>query len=109
MKARDSLFKGCTRPPMIFGVPMGPFAAVLAGFILIATWTNILFMLGIIPIYFVMRVLTKKDDQQFRLLFLKIFFCMPGLKNRHFWKAFTSSPISFQKKKPIKLSRRDYK
>lgn len=109
MKARDSLFKGCTRPPMIFGVPMGPFAGMLAVFILLGTWTNLLVTFGAVPIYFIMRALTKKDDQQFRLLFLKAYFCMPALKNKRFWKAFAATPISFRKEKPIKLSRRDFK
>lgn len=97
---RDPLFKGCTRPAMVFGVPLVPLAAVAVVVILISVWTTIFFSVTLIPIILVMRQITKSDDQQFRLLWLKaVFRIMNPNRNAKFWKASTYSPISFQKRK----------
>lgn len=94
---------------MIFGVPLVPFASALALCVLLSTWINILMVFIMIPIYFVMKVITKKDDQQFRLIFLKMIFLMPSFKTYKFWKASASTPISFKKSKKIQVSRKKIK
>jgi type IV secretion system protein VirB3 len=65
---RDPLFKGCTRPAMMFGVPLVPLAVVTVAVILLAVWTTILLVVLLLPIILTMRLITKSDDQQFRLL-----------------------------------------
>lgn len=97
---RDPLFKGCTRPAMVFGVPLVPLAAVSVVVILISVWTTIFFSATLVPIVLVMRQITKTDDQQFRLLWLKaVFRVMNPNRNAKFWKASAYSPFSFQKRK----------
>jgi type IV secretion system protein VirB3 len=106
---RDPLFKGCTRPAMVFGVPLAPLAVVTGTVVLLAIWTTLFIGLLLIPIVLVMRIITKSDDQQFRLLGLKIMFRGVNLpllnrlfscnRNDKFWKASTYSPIPFTKRK----------
>lgn len=97
---RDPLFKGCTRPAMIFGVPLVPLAVVSGVVILLSVWTTIFLSATLIPIILVMRQIAKADDQQFRLLGLKILFRIVNPnRNGKFWKASAYSPFTFQKRK----------
>ena len=57
---------------MILGVPIIPFTIVFMVVMLISFWTTILLAVLLIPIIIVMREITKTDDQQFRLLWIKI-------------------------------------
>jgi type IV secretion system protein VirB3 len=99
-EACDPLFKGCTRPAMIWGVPLVPLAVVTAGVILVSVWTQmILFAASLLPIVLVMRLIAKSDDQQFRLLGLKIVFRIVHYNaNGRFWRASCYSPIAFKKR-----------
>ena len=97
---RDPLFKGCTRPAMIFGVPLVPLAAVSVVVILLSVWTTVFFAATLVPIILTMRQIAKSDDQQFRLLGLKLLF--RGVNYNHnakFWKASAYSPFAFKKRK----------
>jgi type IV secretion system protein VirB3 len=97
---RDPLFKGCTRPAMMFGVPLVPLAAVTVVVILLAVWTTILLVFLLLPIILTMRQITKSDDQQFRLLGLKLLFRGVNYnRNAKFWKASAYSPFAFKKRK----------
>ena len=99
---QDPIFKGCTRPAMILGVPIIPFTIAFMVVMLISFWTTILLAVLLIPIIIVMREITKTDDQQFRLLWIKIL-CRYNLwnlnRNKGFWKATAYSPIGFQKRR----------
>lgn len=71
---KDVLFRGCTRPPMILGVPYFPFV-VGAGVPLLLAMYFSLFMLLLIPfVIFAMRLAAKKDEMIFRLLGLHLVF-----------------------------------
>lgn len=71
---KDVLFRGCTRPPMILGVPYFPFV-VGAGVPLLLAMYFSLFILLLIPfIIFGMRLAAKKDEMIFRLLGLNLVF-----------------------------------
>ena len=87
---------------MILGVPIIPFTIVFMVVMLISFWTTILLAVLLIPIIIVMREITKTDDQQFRLLWIKIL-CRYNLWNlnryKGFWKATAYSPIGFQKRR----------
>ena len=97
---RDPLFKGCTRPAMLFGVPLVPLAVVGGVVVLISVWTTILFVFTLIPILITMRIIAKTDDQQFRLLGLNILFRIVNRnKNGRFWKASAYSPIAFTRRR----------
>ena len=97
---QDTVFKGCTRPAMLMGVPVVPFAVVMGAIILISIWTTILFMLMAVPAIIIMRLIVQHDDQQFRLLGLRILFrVIHGNRNARFWKSSAYSPIKFEKRK----------
>lgn len=101
MIRRDPLFKGATRPAMFLGVPLVPLAVVCGVGILIAVWTSMLVSLALIPIIAVMRAMTKSDDQQFRLLGLKLW-CrvLPHYSaNSKFWGASAYSPVVLKKRR----------
>lgn len=96
----DPLFKGCTRPAMVFGVPIVPLG-IMSGMVLLpAFWLNLL-LIGVWPILLiVMRAIAAKDDQQFRLLFLK-FWCriVNYNKNSSFWNSSCYAPLAFKRRK----------
>lgn len=96
----DPLFKGCTRPAMTMGVPtlvIGPVVGVLLLLSLYVSWT----ILVMIPFaIIIMRQICANDDQQFRLLGLKLYFRLVKLnKNGAFWRASCFSPFNFAKRK----------
>lgn len=92
MEATEPLFKGLTRPAMIFGVPIAPFLLVIGGIIIIGLWTNILIWALAIPMLFLLKFLTKIDDFIFRLSFLKIkMFTSPASKKAHKFKTYSTN------------------
>lgn len=100
MIRRDPLFKGCTRPAMMWGVPITPFVTAFGLVMLLAIWFNLLLALLFIPIYVLMRMVVKSDDQQFRLLAMKAKCRMIRFNhNGRFWKASAYAPVRFTKRK----------
>ncbi|EAL3889594.1 VirB4 family type IV secretion/conjugal transfer ATPase [Campylobacter lari] len=93
----DPLFKGLTRPALLFGVPLVPFIINILGFILIAVYTQQFFLLifGVIS-YFIMKAMTKKDEQMFRLFFLKTKF-ISNFLSRKYHKAKTFNSVSYKR------------
>lgn len=87
------LFKGLTRPPMIFGVPIVPLFVAMGAIFLLSFYTQNIFMTILsIPVYFVMKQMAKKDDFIFRLLFLKMkFFTNPFSKKFHNVKTYSAN------------------
>ena len=68
--------------------------------ILLSVWTTVFFAATLVPIILTMRQIAKSDDQQFRLLGLKLLF--RGVNYNHnakFWKASAYSPFAFKKRK----------
>lgn len=97
---QDTVFKGCTRPAMVMGVPVTPFAIVGGAVVLISIWTSILFMVMMVPIIFIMRLIVQHDDQQFRLLGLRMLFrIIHPNKNARFWRCSAYSPLKFTRRK----------
>ena len=85
---------------MMFGVPIVPLALVGMVVILTAVWTTVLLTILMVPIIFVMRLVVQHDDQQFRLLGLRILFRMIHRnRNALFWKSSAYSPLKFEKRK----------
>lgn len=99
----DPLFKGCTRPSMIWGVPLVPLAAASVPLLVIGMWgMSISPRLGLsalfclFPIFLIMRMVTKKDDQRLMQYLLR-FQMRARQRNRNFWKASSYSPIRYKK------------
>jgi type IV secretion system protein VirB3 len=101
MIRRDPLFKGCTRPAMVFGVPLTPLVLVGIPVILISIWVNILLAVSLVPILIAMRIFAKADPHKFRLHGLRLWCRFMPHRNLNglFWKASTYSPIAFKKRK----------
>jgi len=90
--AVEPIYKGATRPPTIFGVPLVPFLLVaasgfLAGMYLLVysngAWAGVVTGF-VLPLFFWMRLITKKDDQRLRQVMLAVKLAL-GCPNRHFW------------------------
>ena len=88
---RDPVFKGCTRPAMLWGVPLVPLLIVGGGMLIPSIWAllaspplgvGMLFLM--IPVFVAMRVITRRDDQrlaQYALRGRLVF----SQRNRRFW------------------------
>jgi len=99
----EPIYKGATRPPSIFGVPLVPFllvagAGFLGGTYLLvfasAIWTAAVGGLALCTLLW-MRGLTSKDDQRLRqaLLSVKLSIACP---NRSFWCCRAYSPLAYR-------------
>lgn len=86
------LFKGLTRPAMIFGVPIAPFVISIGSVLLICFYTQYIFLsIFCLPVYLVLKEMTKKDSFIFRLVFLKMrFFTNPISKKFHKGQAYSA-------------------
>lgn len=83
---------------MFFGVPVTPLFFVLSIIFLFAVYTNILLVLLIFPVILIMRIMTKKDDMIFRLMFLKIkFLTSPAQKKFYKTQAYITSSYTKNK------------
>jgi type IV secretion system protein VirB3 len=71
---KDALFRGCTRPPTILGVPYIPFLVGAGGPLILAMYFSLFLLLLIPVILVVMRFMTKKDEMIFRLIGLNLIF-----------------------------------
>jgi type IV secretory pathway VirB3-like protein len=101
--AVEAIYKGATRPPTIFGVPLVPFLLVagvgfLAGMYLLVyasvAWTAVVAG-GALSVMLWMRGLTRRDDQRLRqaLLAARLAIACP---NRHFWRCRSYSPFALR-------------
>jgi type IV secretion system protein VirB3 len=98
----EPIFKACTRPAMLLSVPMTPLLVVNCVIVLVSMWANffgfgIWGILIIFPVYFIMRGITKFDDNMFSLLWLKLL-CRRTNTNRSFYNAAVYCPLPFKKR-----------
>lgn len=102
----DPLFKGCTRPPMLLGIPMVPFVLLTGLFVLLSMYLFTLvspllalFLLLIyLPICFWMRLVTQRDDQRLLQLILRLRLRLRMRPVQRRWGAVTYSPHSYRRK-----------
>jgi type IV secretion system protein VirB3 len=104
MNDGDPIFKGCTRPSMIFGVPLVPLTVAMLPVLLIGIWgmwlapvVGLSALVLMVPIFIILRWITKKDDQRLlqHLLRLKMRYKQRNLKH---WVSASYSPIEYKKK-----------
>ncbi|RDU62116.1 type IV secretion system protein VirB4 [Helicobacter didelphidarum] len=93
----NPLFKGLTRPAMLFGVPITPLFLIIGGiFVISVVLHQMLLCILMIPAFFVLKIMAKKDDFIFRLYFLKVqLFTNPLAKK--FFHAKTYSAMKYTK------------
>lgn len=90
----DPIFKGATRPAMMLGVPLYPLIFVCLGIMMVATWTNFLLNLLVLPAVLIMRAIVSQDDQKFRSIGFYLQFRLVHFdRNRKAWKGSSYSPI----------------
>jgi type IV secretion system protein VirB3 len=76
---KDPVFKGCTRPAMLWGIPLVPFLMVGGGMLIPSIWAlltspplgvGLLFLM--IPVFVAMRLITRRDDQRLAQYALRV-------------------------------------
>lgn len=101
---KDPLFKGCTRPAMIWGVPLVPVLMIGGGMLIPGIWAllasppigvGLLFLM--IPVFVAMRVITRRDDQRFAQYALRLRMVLRQ-RNRHFWGVHAYVPVRLKRR-----------
>ena len=101
----QALFKGLTRPAMIFGVPITPFCVAMGAILLPCFYSKQIFLFPPIAlaVFLVLRGMTKKDSFIFRLVFLKMkFFTNPFSKQFHKSKTYSAQSYVDETNKKLK-------
>ena len=100
MLHREAIYKGATRPAMKFGIPLVPLVILFGGGMLLIMWGGTLVswwvalavLVGFVPALAWMRLVTARDDQRFRQMFVA---CKLRLhdRNRGLWRARSYAPV----------------
>jgi type IV secretion system protein VirB3 len=101
---KDTVFKGCTRPAMLWGVPLVPLLLVGGGMLLPAIWAllaspplGVGILLLMIPVFVTMRAVTRHDDQRLAQRALRLRMKLQQ-RNRRFWGAHAYAPVRFKRR-----------
>jgi type IV secretion system protein VirB3 len=104
---RDPIFKGCTRPAMKFGVPLGPLIATFIVCFLSGMWIAALTssvipaVLGaalFVALLVTMRNIAKRDDQRFRQIGLALRLHL-GNSLKPVFGAYTYTPYRYKRRR----------
>ena len=98
----EPIFKACTRPAMLFSVPMVPLLLsniliFLIGMYAVYFGLGLWLMALVIPNYLALRLITKLDDANLSLYGLK-FKCRRTHRNHAFYGKAVYSPLSLKKR-----------
>jgi type IV secretion system protein VirB3 len=102
---RDPVFKGATRPAMIFGIPLLPLIIVgLLGVLgtlwclqLLGPFSAFTMALLTVAVLVIMRLISKADDQKLNQMLLRMQ-SIPARRNRLYWGGHSSSPLDYRRK-----------
>jgi len=93
-KEIQPLFKGMTRPAMLFGVPLSALILVLGIFLFVALWSNPLYFLFAIPVVLIMRFIASYDDFMYAILGQGLKCITPGANKKYYGaKTYTALPL----------------
>jgi type IV secretion system protein VirB3 len=101
---KDPVFKGCTRPAMLWGMPLVPFLAIGGGMLIPAIWAllaspplgvAILFLM--VPVFVALRVITRHDDQRLAQYALCVRMALRQ-SNRRFWGVHAYVPVRLKRR-----------
>jgi type IV secretion system protein VirB3 len=100
---QEAIYKGATRPPMKFGVPLVPLVVMVSsgmllmlwGGILVSGWIAFAVLVSFVPALAWMRFVTRRDDQRFRQIFVAIKLWLHD-RNHRFWRARSYAPTLFR-------------
>ena len=100
----ETIFKGATRPPMKFGVPLTPLMVLLLPGFVVGMWLSTTVDWRFAPVifgaltaaYVWMRIVTRRDDQRLtqRVLKLKLAWHNPNRVLRHGARSY--APVSYR-------------
>ena len=90
----EAIYKGATRPAMKMGIPLVPLVVMFGTGMLLILWIGTLVTWWITPVVLAsfvptltwMRVVTRKDDQRFRQIFVALKLRIQD-RNRRFWRS----------------------
>lgn len=71
---KNTLFRGCTRPPMFLGVPYIPFFLGAGFCFFLAAYLNLLYLLLLPIVILILRQISRQDEMIFRLWGLRLRF-----------------------------------
>ncbi len=98
---QDVIYKGCTRPPLLWGVPLLPLVMILmpgmlVGIVGLAYFLpmSLAALLVSVSAWAWMRAVTKKDDQRLLQIFLRLRL-RSRQKNSGFWGCAAYAPIVY--------------
>jgi type IV secretion system protein VirB3 len=101
---RDPVFKGCTRPAMLWGVPLVPFLMVGGSILIPAIWAllasppvGVGIVLLLIPVFVTMRSVTRHDDQRLAQYALWVRIAVRQ-RNRRFWGTHAYVPFRVKRR-----------
>lgn len=99
----EPIYKGATRPAMLLGIPLVPLVALFGTALLLAMWGGALVSwwiavavaLLLVPALLWMRVVTAKDDQRFRQVFVAMRLRLHD-RNQRLWQARSYAPTLYR-------------
>ncbi|HEV3423207.1 MAG TPA: VirB3 family type IV secretion system protein [Paraburkholderia sp.] len=101
---KDPVFKGCTRPAMLWGVPLVPFLTVGGGMLIPAIWSllasppvGVAILFLIIPVFVTMRAMARHDDQRLTQRALRVRMKLRQ-RNCGFWGAHAYVPLRLKRR-----------
>ncbi len=101
---RHTIYKGCTRPPLLWGVPLLPLMAVGAPTMILmfvglayAMPLAIVSILTFVGTFVFMREVTKRDDHRLVQL-LRMVPLRSKNKNRRYWGCVSYCPVNYKKR-----------
>jgi type IV secretion system protein VirB3 len=100
---RETIYKGATRPAMKFGIPLVPLVVVAGTAMLVVMWGGALLSWWVAagaalvapPLLVWMRVVTARDDQRLRQMFLATRLRLHD-HNRRLWRARSYAPTPYR-------------
>ena len=105
---RDPIFKGCTRPAMLAGIPMQWMLLVTGAALLVAPWllyglhpvALFVEMALYLPLVLWMRATTRRDDQRLRQIAMRGVMRARQIGSRSHWGAVSYAPLRYKRRGP---------
>ena len=99
----EAIYKGATRPAMKFGIPLVPLVVLCGtGMLsvmwlgpLVSWWVAPMVVCALAPLFGWLHLVTRKDDQRFRQLFLALRLRLTG-RNHRFWRSRSYAPYVYR-------------
>jgi len=104
---KSLVYKALTRPPLVFGIPITPLVIAFSVCALLSIYTNLLYFVFFIPIFFILKILTKLDEKFFQIMGTKIYLTPQKIKAlpiKNKINAFYYSSINYSNKNKSTLN-----